>query len=96
MCKCGKVKVIECTPGYEVKCTACEVPPQEVHALKGWECPVCGAGVSPYLTNCPCHSVCDPHYMPIYTYPTDVFPQRYIITCGDQSDKVYGKSSCGL
>ena len=68
--------------------------------LKGWECPVCGVGVSPYVTSCPCVTppifVCDPQYMPVYAHTGDEFPQRYIVTCGDQADKAYGKSSCGL
>ena len=68
--------------------------------LKGWECPVCGMGVSPYVTSCPCKevipAVCDPQYIPVYAHTGDEFPQRYIVTCGNQADKVYGKSACGL
>jgi hypothetical protein len=69
-------------------------------AVRGWECPVCGVGVAPDQKECLHKSripaVCDPQYYPIFQYPYDLYPQKYIVTCGNQVDKVYGKSSYGL
>lgn len=28
-----------------------------VPAMQGWVCPVCGSGVSPYLSVCPCKGI---------------------------------------
>ena len=33
--------------------------------MKGWRCPVCGCGLSPYVTVCPCNGNVDR-----YTYTT--------------------------
>jgi hypothetical protein len=55
--------------------------------MKGWECPVCGGGVAPGVTRCPCKSteaapwrlVPAPQIIPqpIYVEPIYVPPARH-------------------
>ena len=81
-CECGnEFEVVSCPEGFKVECTCKK---EQEHRLKGWVCPVCGVGVSPYITFCPCHST--PLPLLVY-YPAPQKPLDYTITCG---------SSCGL
>lgn len=46
LCSCGKKDkdVSECK----------DCKPQKTNGMKGWVCPVCGRGVSPFTSFCPC------------------------------------------
>ena len=70
-----------CTSGLCDGCT-------EKGLLKGWECPVCGAGVSPFVTFC---THCAVPSLPVFYVPyvEPIYP--YEVTCGNP-----GRSSCGL
>ncbi len=43
----------------------------------GWICPICGLGVSPFLTICPCSS----GFKKDDFYIGDIFPNPYEVTC---------------
>lgn len=67
--RCGK-EMINTTGGNEYcpKCgltvndlvyrpSNCDLPiPQEFGERKGWICPVCGRGLAPWVSHCPCFS----------------------------------------
>ena len=56
-----------------------DVKPDKTYSLKGWLCPACGKGLSPYVAVCPCKAgtqiptiiptfAPQPYYVPFY-YP---------------------------
>ena len=53
--------------------------------LKGWMCPVCGRGVSPYVAVCLCGTTSLP---PLTFHLAPYKPWDYTVTCGG--------STCGL
>ena len=48
--KCGKELTTGDTDNLCSECRASKPSP----LLTGWVCPVCGGGLSPYTTRCPC------------------------------------------
>jgi len=50
-CTCGVIKCVA-DPNYQITFPTLNT---------GWVCPVCGRGVRPNLTSCPCH--CEPNEM---------------------------------
>jgi predicted amidophosphoribosyltransferase len=51
-------------PGTEPYCTCKQKKPAPFYNY-GWICPVCGRGLSPYTSSCPCMGV--PNYPVTYT-----------------------------
>ena len=51
--------------------------------IKGWVCPVCGRGLSPYTSTCPCVQYTPPPTYPVYpnTSPYPVYPNPVYPTC---------------
>ena len=49
--KCGLPKNLI---GGTIMLCSCDETPPGIFGSKGWVCPVCGAGNSPFTSQCPC------------------------------------------
>jgi len=50
--KCGLPKTYT---GDTTNIILCSCEEKKSSGITGWKCPVCGAGVSPFTTQCPCN-----------------------------------------
>lgn len=58
--------------------SSCDIPvPQRFGEQKGWICPVCGRGLAPWMSSCPCNSDAE------ITYGTST------TTCNDELNKLF-------
>ena len=55
---CGEYKpmVVGVTNKYETRWSSCDMPAPQGFGQQGWICPVCGRGLAPWVSVCPCMS----------------------------------------
>lgn len=55
---CGEYKqmVVGVENKYETKWFSCDMPVPQGFGWQGWVCPVCGRGLAPWVSVCPCMS----------------------------------------
>ena len=55
---CGEYKqmVVGVTNKYETGYSCCDMPVPQGFGQQGWVCPVCGRGLAPWVSVCPCMS----------------------------------------